>query len=272
MPEGELLAIGPPPGLCAFCRRGPLTIEEVFPKWLAELLPQNKPVTGILADPMEGTILRTSGGVAYAAQARCVCSTCNSGWMSQLEGEAKPLIGPMVVGKAAIAMMAESQTLLARWALKTALMVQYLQPQVLIPERFYTSFHRRGLPSSNGRVWLASYDGKSIPSGHHSYLLDVSGTTPSGEVHRGNAFGVTFHVDKLVLQVFDHDLPGELGLRFPQSVGQQFDGAVLPIWPAGRTRSWPPSRRLDEPGLNALKRAFDALADQAQTAPRFLAL
>jgi hypothetical protein len=213
---------------------------------------------------MAGKVLRTSGGIAYDAQAKAVCGTCNSGWMSQLEGDARPLIGPMLVGSAAIALMNDSPTLLARWDVKTALMVQYLQPEVLIPHRFYTAFHQSQLASPNLRVWVAASDGgQTIPSGYHSYLLDVSGTTPVGEVHTGNAFGVTFHIDRLVVQVFDHDLPGNLGLPFPQGVDPRFTDTVIQVWPLGVIRTWPPRRRLNAADLDAFKRAFDALADQA---------
>jgi hypothetical protein len=256
--------IGPPVGLCAFCRRGPLTVEHVFPRWLAELLPKNKPVVGILADPMENKVLRTSAGVAHDAQAKCVCATCNNGWMSELEAEAQPLIRPMVTGALSIALQAPAQDLLARWVTKTALMVQYLQPQVLIPEAMYTRLYQQRTPSRDARAWLARYEGRTHPSGYHSYLLDATGSTDTGVVHRGHVIGVTFHVDQLVFQVFDQDLPGSLGFDFPQD-HQEFRSTMLSVWPTGLSRRWPPRNTLDDAGLDAVKRTFDSLADNAPT-------
>src|ERR1700694_3884671 len=96
--------VGPPSGVCAFCRGGPITIEHVFPQWLAELLPKNKPVVGVLGDPMENRIVRTSAGVAYDAQAKAVCRRCNNGWMSDLETEAMPLIRPMLKSVMSVAL------------------------------------------------------------------------------------------------------------------------------------------------------------------------
>jgi hypothetical protein len=233
--------------------------------WLGSLLPQNKPVVGILGDPMESKILRTSGGIAYQAKARCVCGDCNSGWMSALEGEAQPLIRPMISSSLEIALQTPAQELLARWAMKTALMVQYLQPQVLIPESMYARFYRERTPSPNARVWVGRYDGRTHPSGYHSYLLDATGDTDTGVLHRGHVIGVTFHVDQLVFQVFDQDLPGSLGFDFPQD-HQEFRSTMLSAWPTGLSRRWPPRNTLDAAGLDAVKRTFDRLAHNAPAA------
>jgi len=142
--------VGPPAGICAFCCGGPLTLEHVFPRWLADLLPKNKRVAGVLADPMKDKVVRVSAGIAYDAQARAVCGKCNNGWMSDLEAGAMPLIRPMTRGVMAIPLQAEAQGLLARWAYKTALMVQYLQPEVLVPAAMYTRFYRDRNPGSLG--------------------------------------------------------------------------------------------------------------------------
>jgi hypothetical protein len=256
--------VGPPAGICAFCCGGPLTLEHVFPRWLADLLPKNKRVAGVLADPMKDKVVRVSAGIAYDAQARAVCGKCNNGWMSDLEAEAMPLIRPMTRGVISIPLQAESQGLLARWAYKTALMVQYLQPEVLVPEAIYTRFYRDRKPSDNARVWVARYDGKVHPSGYHSYVLDASGTTDAGVLHRGHIVGVTFHVDQLVFQVFDQDLPGSRGFDFAQD-HQIARSTMLSVWPTGLGRQWPPRNTLDATGLNAVKRTFDNLADNAPT-------
>ncbi len=104
--------------------------------------------------------------------------------------------------------------------------------------------------------------GKAIPSGFHSYLLEATGTTADSNIHRGHLIGVTFHVDKLVLQIFDQDLPGSLGFDFPQD-RHEFRPTLLSMWPPDLSRRWPPSQTLDQAGLDAVKRTFDSLAEQA---------
>jgi hypothetical protein len=256
--------VGPAPALCAFCGGGPLTVEDVFPQWLGSLLPKNKQVLGVLGDPMQDKILRTSGGLAYQAKARCVCATCNNAWMSALEREAQPLIRPMITGNLSVALQGPAQKLLARWAMKTALMIQYVQPQVLVPRSIYAAYHQQRVPSQNARVWIARYDGRTHPSGYHSYLLDATGTAPDGTAYKGHIVGVTFHFDKLVCQIFDQDMPGGVGFDFAQD-HQIARSTMLSVWPTGLGRQWPPRNTLDAAGLDAVKRTFDNLADSAPT-------
>jgi len=51
-----------------------------------------------------------------------VCASCNNGWMSDLEGRAKPMLETMLEGRGR-ALHQEGQRTLAAWALKTAIMV-----------------------------------------------------------------------------------------------------------------------------------------------------
>jgi hypothetical protein len=51
-----------------------------------------------------------------------VCEACNNGWMSHLEGNAKPIIVELIKGRRALATLGEEERqILARWAGKTAI-------------------------------------------------------------------------------------------------------------------------------------------------------
>jgi hypothetical protein len=47
------------------------------------------------------------------------CKACNSGWMSVLEEQAKPIITPLLAALA-VQLDASDQHVLARWSIKTA--------------------------------------------------------------------------------------------------------------------------------------------------------
>jgi hypothetical protein len=54
-----------------------------------------------------------------------VCAACNSGWLSDLESAMKPVLPALAAGQRAPAALSESENLaLARWAAKTAFLIQ----------------------------------------------------------------------------------------------------------------------------------------------------
>src|SRR5882724_10367570 len=88
-------------GVCIFC--GPtesrLTNEHVLGRWILR----------VLAPGLEGQIPheRRRGGRTERRWSRntldpsikVVCKRCNEGWLSQLEGEAKFVVEPLILGK-----------------------------------------------------------------------------------------------------------------------------------------------------------------------------
>ena len=85
---------------CAFCgpTTGPLTIEDVIPRWLSKFLRrtykhrsftrrwrQRGPQVG---GPEANQRMKTDAPV--------VCLKCNRGWMSELEDFAKPILVPLI--------------------------------------------------------------------------------------------------------------------------------------------------------------------------------
>lgn len=66
---------------------------------------------------------------------RRVCADCNSGWMSNLEDEVRPLLSPLIAGET-IVVSGGDRELLLRWALKTAAVLGPLQraPDAVSPE------------------------------------------------------------------------------------------------------------------------------------------
>jgi hypothetical protein len=54
-----------------------------------------------------------------------VCADCNSGWLSDLENAAKPVIPSLATGERAVTMLTDEEDLsLARWAAKTTFLLQ----------------------------------------------------------------------------------------------------------------------------------------------------
>jgi hypothetical protein len=117
--------------LCLMCGN-PLIArarEHVFPQWLLEHL-------GIRDERVRGIHWKHNGTgfeekpvslreMDYASMTEGrVCATCNQGWMSQLEDNARPLLIKMIDGSCKIGSLKDSETaLLGRWAAKTSYML-----------------------------------------------------------------------------------------------------------------------------------------------------
>lgn len=114
---------------CLFCATvGPLSREHVWPRWIAKLLPAGHRFSS------RGTVGRHDGqpqarfGDVFESvdscswTARAVCGSCNNDWMSALESEAQPILGPLVTGESTTVLGADLRAAF-RWAVKTAIVI-----------------------------------------------------------------------------------------------------------------------------------------------------
>jgi hypothetical protein len=163
---------------------------------------------------------------------RQVCASCNNGWMSRLETEAKPLLSPMIEGKA-IGLSSREQVLAATWATKTAVMLSFTHgAQPVVPASHISELFGSGEPPASTHVWIAAYEGEW--SGWYSG--DVIGIGPPSKTE-GLAYCATMVVGHLVFQVLGHDLAEPIEpLSAPEA-----DRLSVQLWPPQSTLvSWPP--------------------------------
>jgi hypothetical protein len=115
-----------PPRVCIFCERRPLSEEHLFPLWLRKIVPLTGPNkhTALIFNKdydtdelVEGTM--TFAGPPAARQFKIVCTSCNTGWMHELEEAVSPIISPLILGEKRILSEAD-QSIICKWAaLKT---------------------------------------------------------------------------------------------------------------------------------------------------------
>lgn len=89
---------------------------------------------------------------------RVVCKQCNETWLGQIqEHEAKPVLGPLLIGKFK-PLHRRDLMALVRWAMMYTFVAEHMNPTMLaIPqgERAYFRFSR--MPSANWRVYASAY-------------------------------------------------------------------------------------------------------------------
>jgi hypothetical protein len=148
---------------CAFCgAEGGLTNEDVLPQWLLKAL-EDASVTGTVVyrqskgRPGDAPAVHSRRGKSLETKARVVCGACNSTWMSQIEQSVTAFLPKLVKGHRVL-LTRGRQEALARWSVKTILMLQhtYLRSyQVVIPPADYAAFFAAKSPSALMRVLTA---------------------------------------------------------------------------------------------------------------------
>lgn len=225
------------PRRCAFCgSRKSLTKEHVLPQWLKPIVPfEGK--TGVEFATGERRTLPISPSERTA---KAFCRSCNTGWMNDLEGAAKPLLTPMILGERRPRKLKRlALQTIATWAAKTAVTCQYVNP----PERRFVQQRAR----------REMYETKVAPIGTHVWLAP----------HDGDLFNAIFSLEPINIQfakeipeVDDHGLPkvhsysGSIGLGSVFIHVLYLAGVEIPlkecpdfgvprIWPYSHPITWP---------------------------------
>jgi hypothetical protein len=216
---------------CPICGKpGKRTHEHVFGKWLSKLL-------GVSNHPV--ALFSTKGGRLWASRGLGtvveVCDTCNSGWMSALEGRFQRAFGRAILGHPGT--FSETDlTILAHWA---ALKAITLQPHLagLHEETHVPIGHMASLPLGTPpgtRVWLGAY----TPVTRYVYWQQAPmelNRPPSGD-SRWNGYVKLMTIGHLMLVVLGLD--AENGDDF--TVAGLPNGVFRPVWPPiGGSIEWP---------------------------------
>ena len=228
---------------CIFCGADADSREHLFPDWLNDLII----VDG--ADAHHFLILggelaeqRQYGARNVASQtAKVVCRSCNNGWMSTLESDAKPSLGRMIAnGKTRLNV--RQQLIVARWAIKTAMVAesaQYGENCFTQDERHLT---RDGNIPIRPRVSLAAYD-MSEPNATR-YTRGLGVVNRAGEFF-ADFYAHTIQIGHLVLSV--RGTP-----TFRAADNRSLDTVArprlieIPVWPPVEACEWPPNHVMAE--------------------------
>ncbi len=181
-------------------------------------------------------------GRALTSTVKAVCSPCNSGWMSALEGDVQPTLLPMIKGENT-GITPVGQNLLATWVLKTALMCQLMQDASVhnLPPSHYKELFLDRKPSQQMRVFVAymrppRYGPGVSPLEYRSIPSEASFHAPDGAAHKLWGVVVTLRIGYAVLQLVS---VGPVGYTYEVNLAG-FAPYARQIWPAQDTTSWPP--------------------------------
>lgn len=257
---------------CIFCQRrdGKITREHLLPDWLSNFYgPDVMCVNeGVNED---GTVAFRYTSKIFQRTLNEVCSTCNSGWMSDVENDAKPILIRMLKEKN-IVLDKKKQQKLATWAYKTVLVINHKNPsppkEQFIPAEHYSAFYAAQsiLP---GTIVMLGYkpgtrfeNGESIASNwltlaeHLDVPLDLVEDVKDRMENQGKRiYGATLRIADMVFQILGSNVYDGTTHRVEITIPPEPMRIVNPYTYKIR---WPLNHNVDEVGglevlHNALK-------------------
>jgi hypothetical protein len=224
---------------CAFCNRtAKLSGEHLWSEWMRNLFPGKK--FNFVRRDDAGNIIAHWSLPGIDLTANVVCKPCNEGWMSSLESKlAKPAMADLIRGHHNIRISPERAQDVARFAFKTAVIVDHMGPN---PPFFLKSVRRRFARSlsipRNVVIWFGRYQ----PLGSGRFSGNYHAATPSAS-ESIQLYVCTYAVGHLFFQVVAADLPRNFPSFTPYP--ESFKYLSIPLWPTlSSDFIWPPKSSL----------------------------
>lgn len=236
--------------LCIFCRGRTNSKEHAWPEWLLEALCHPS-----VPSETEAQFRKNSKAVYYTGPEvtiNCVCRKCNQGWMSGLEAQAKRILLPLS-RDISISLTTDEQTLLSRWAMKTAMVFEGAGDLQFYKEAERLSFSSQSKIPSGSHVWIGRYDQSNLLCGEGRHLLDP------GQPHKNpfaDGLSTTLVMSRLVMQVLN--LRRKQGLEKEKAILRFATGSwetvLVKIWPTQHNRvTWPPTKSFSDHDIDVWK-------------------
>lgn len=156
-----------PAGKCVFCGGGGLSKGHVWPDWIDNILPRTathheqeigKFNTFQPTVPGPEYSRRLAQGHARTRKPRNTCRDCNGGWMSVMEGRARPCGARLIAGIPQLLDL-HDQDAIANLLTLISMRLEFLGHMSAISDRERQLFRNRHEPSDHWKIWIAEFMG-----------------------------------------------------------------------------------------------------------------
>jgi hypothetical protein len=222
---------------CIFCDRPSGSVEFAWPEWLCRFLIERQDVSHLEQTGAESdlAILGRMEREVDTTVTR-VCDNCRDGWMQRLDDDVKPFLKKMIVGERT-QLPPTRQFLLARWAAKTAVVLECsLDTPVRTPRVSCEHLRNVGVHAGT-QVLVGHYDGASQVL---TYERDLFSRTIDGEQRFFPQASLV--IGRVLLQVFAG--PWRSGL--PDLIQHSSQPLVPLVGGAGQDIIWPPTSAIND--------------------------
>ncbi len=250
-----------PQDVCIFCERGKplvkITKEHLFSRWVDDVL------TPDLLGP-DRSFERTTAGrdgtavtktwpteVIAAVEAAVVCGGrqdgCNGGWMSELDGQVRHLLEPMMLGKPR-KLAREEQLTIAAWAAMKSMVLEYFwgaDQVIVLPQTARTFVFRQRRAPENMQIRIAAVESWGRPALFFRRVYQLQPKAAGGLALPGFASCSTLVLGCFVVQTYGTSVTGPATSKQPH--GRNY---LVINPPTSADISWPPPEALDDPALD----------------------
>lgn len=239
-------------GTCIFCSKtGKLTYEHIRADWLKRYLPKTRVnyEAGRVIVNRPGTpdavTSKKVGGDPLSRRVKCVCESCNTGWMKELQDLAKPIVVPMLDGNA-VSLRRREQRTLAAWVAMAVTCSEFEKGSLkAIHQKDREILYQHKVPPrTNWRIWLGRHRGKSFDD-HRALLIlpeKKADHAAFAAAPTYNTQSTTYTVGEIFIHVVTSDWATCVRKYriFPP-------GVLVELWPPNGTPFvWPPGHILDD--------------------------
>jgi hypothetical protein len=252
------------PKECAFCSHYADSREHVFSDWMLGMLPPKQRYI------FTERVVKRDEYVRYAGKkikikAKVVCTTCNNGWMSDLEALCQTAMGHLLFNDSLSVLRPDALNTIARFAFKTLVIANHkgLATVPFFSFSIRQDFRLYGHIPDGVQIWMATR--KIIAGKNYGFWKSSHGETDKCFPHAFAMYGCTWNFQNIVLQISaarwqDETRRNSLPpLMFPQD--DNWEKASLTIWPlpSGNIQ-WPPLFYLGDDTLPGYRDRWDTFS------------
>ena len=153
---------------CAFCRRpAKMTHEHVWGQWRKPYVSRksnshslSQVVIGRLGAIPQHKMSTRAGPSPLYSTVPVVCLDCNSGWLSQIQNNARPHLVPLIEGKTSHLVSMEAQVAIVTWATMATITAEFISRRlatIAVSIEAREAFMSARRPLANWRIWMGYY-------------------------------------------------------------------------------------------------------------------
>ena len=231
---------------CIFCGSPHTSREHIWPQWVSEILAERGSFRLEAEQVNVRSWTQTSRNVAVITKR--VCTTCNNGWMSQLETQVRPTLEPMLRGNY-VRISSEQQLVLVRWIVKTAMVLEHIGAAVR--RKFFSQTEYLGIRTAQALperlyVWLSHVVDPTVAASasedDFTFQLDDHPDAEPGVGYTSTLSAGEFAFQLVCLRPHDLLVP-DIEVEFTNEEG--WEGYSVQLWPIISECYWPPTQSLD---------------------------
>jgi hypothetical protein len=255
---------------CIFCGlSGKKTKEHIWSEWMHEYLPSSGGgahskgnFTFYDKTPLNSKTTERQGHVS-TVKVRVVCKTCNSGWMSQLEENVKPILVKMFK-KDRFVIANSEQTILSKWIAVKVIVGEFADSEIYVtPKADRLKLKESSVIPNYFAIYIGAHNSQSDSAWlRTSNTLAVSPKGPNppmGDLNR-NTQSVAFICGPLFIYVFasrEEAIDSSNFFTF---------GKLVRLYPLqNNDLHWPPSNVLSESEIGKIAWALNQIGQYVKT-------